>query len=79
MLEPQRTMSKATLNLTTKETLDHVQWARDNYHTKVGISGAIRAIWHPLVRQEMHRLRLRQMDKIKQRVKEIGTKKTQGQ
>jgi hypothetical protein len=53
------------LELTTKETADYVQWARDNYHSKVGISGAIKAMWHPTVRQEMHRLRLKQMDKIR--------------
>tara|TARA_R110002167_G_scaffold242392_1_gene448000 strand:+ start:585 stop:797 length:213 start_codon:yes stop_codon:yes gene_type:complete len=63
------------LNLTTKENAEHIQWARDNYHTKVGISGVIKAMWHPTVRQEMHRLRLRQLDKVKQRVKEMGMKK----
>ena len=65
------------LKLTTEENAEHIQWARDNYPTKVGISGAIKAIWHPVVRQEMHRLRLRQMDRIKQRVKEMGMKKAQ--
>ena len=63
------------MKLTTKETEDYVQWARDNYHSKVGISGAIKAIWHPVVRQEMHRLRLKQMDKIRLKVKEMGIKK----
>ena len=67
------------LELTTKETADYVQWARDNYHSKVGISGAIKAMWHPTVRQEMHRLRRKQMDKIKLRVKEIGMKKAAAQ
>jgi translation initiation factor IF-1 len=59
------------MKLTHKENTEHIQWARDNYHTKVGISGPIKAIWHPAVRQEMHRIRLRQMDKIKLRVKEM--------
>jgi|TARA_R110002153_G_scaffold67586_2_gene179975 hypothetical protein len=62
-------------NLTTKENTEHIQWARDNYHAKVGISGPIKAIWHPAVRQEMHRIRLGQMDKIKLRVKEIAVAK----
>lgn len=63
------------LELTTKETAEYIQWARDNYHSKVGISGTIKAMWHPTVRQEMHRLRLKQMDKIRLKVKEIGMKK----
>jgi len=63
------------LELTSKETAEYTQWARDNYHSKVGISGAIKAIWHPVVRQEMHRIRLRQMDKIKLRVKEMAVAK----
>ena len=63
------------MKLTTKENAEHIQWARDNYHAKVGISGAIKAMWHPTVRQEMHRLRTKQMDKIRLRVKEIGMKK----
>ena len=63
------------LDLTSEETAEYIQWARDNYHSKVGISGAIIAIWHPTVRQEMHRIRLRQMDKIKLRVKEIAVAK----
>ena len=67
------------MKLTTKETEDYVQWARDNYHSKVGISGAIKAMWHPTVRQEMHRLRRKQMDKIKLRVKEIGMKEAAAQ
>lgn len=67
------------MKLTTKETADYVQWARDNYHSKVGISGAIKAMWHPTVRQEMHRLRRKQMDKIKLRVKEIGMKEAAAQ
>lgn len=62
-------------NLTTKENTEHIQWARDNYHSKAGISGPIKAIWHPAVRQEMHRIRLGQMDKIKLRVKEIAVAK----
>ena len=63
------------MKLTTEETAEHIQWARDNYHSKVGISGAIKAIWHPVVRQEMHSIRLRQMDKVKLRVKEIAVAK----
>jgi hypothetical protein len=63
------------LELTTKENAEYIQWARDNYHSKVGISGTIKAMWHPTVRQEMHRLRLKQMDKIRLKVKEIGMKK----
>ena len=63
------------LDLTSKETAEYIQWARDNYHSKVGISGAIKAIWHPTVRQEMHRIRLRQMDKIKLRVKAMAVAK----
>ena len=63
------------MNLTPKENTEYIQWARDNYHSKVGISGAIKAIWHQTVRQEMHRIRLRQMDKIKLRVKEIAVAK----
>jgi hypothetical protein len=65
------------MKLTTEETKEYIQWARDNYHSKVGISGAIKAIWHPVVRQEMHRLRLKQMDKIRLKVKEIGMKKAE--
>jgi len=67
------------MNLTSKETAEYTQWARDNYHSKVGISGAIKAMWHPTVRQEMHRLRRKQMDKIKLRVKEIAMKKAAAQ
>lgn len=67
------------LELTTKETADYVQWARDNYHSKVGISGAIKAMWHPTVRQEMHRLRRKQMDKIRLKAKEIGMKEAAAQ
>ena len=67
------------MKLTTKENEDYIQWARDNYHSKVGISGAIKAMWHPTVRQEMHRLRRKQMDKIKLRVKEIGMKEAAAQ
>tara|TARA_R110002020_G_scaffold204603_3_gene408842 strand:- start:64 stop:273 length:210 start_codon:yes stop_codon:yes gene_type:complete len=63
------------MKLTPKETTEYIQWARDNYHSKVGISGSIKAIWHPVVRQEMHRIRLRQMDEIKLRVKEIAVAK----
>ena len=63
------------MKLTTEENAEYIQWARDNYHSKVGISGAIKAIWHPVVRQEMHRLRLKQMDKIRLKVKEMGIKK----
>jgi len=63
------------MKLTSKETTEYIQWARDNYHTKVGISGAIKAIWHPVVRQEMHRIRLRQMDKIRSKVKEMAATK----
>jgi len=63
------------LKLTTKENAEYIQWAKDNYHSKVGISGAIKAIWHPVVRQEMHRLRTKQMDTIKLKVKEMGMKK----
>jgi len=65
------------MKLTTEENAEYIQWARDNYHSKVGISGAIKAIWHPVVRQEMHRLRLKQMDKIRLKVKEIGMKKAE--
>ena len=61
--------------LTHKENAEHIQWARDNYHSKVGVSGAIKAIWHPVVRQEMHRLRTKQMDRILLKVKEMGIKK----
>ena len=63
------------MKLTSKETTEYIQWARDNYHSKVGISGPIKAIWHPVVRQEMHRIRLRQMDKVKLRVKEMAAVK----
>ena len=63
------------MNLTPKENTEYIQWARDNYHSKVGISGPIKAIWHPVVRQEMHRMRLRQMDKIRLRVKEMAVAK----
>jgi hypothetical protein len=65
------------MKLTPKETEEHIQWARDNYHTKVGISGSIKAIWHPVVRQEMHRIRLRQMDEIKLRVKSMAAAKAE--
>ena len=63
------------MKLTPKENTEYIQWARDNYHSKVGISGPIKAIWHPVVRREMHRIRLRQMDKIKLRVKEMAAAK----
>ena len=62
-------------DLTPKENTEYIQWARDNYHTKVGVSGAIKAIWHPAVRQEMHRIRLRQMDKLRAKVKEMAAAK----
>ena len=65
------------MKLTPKETEEHIQWARDNYHTKVGISGAIKAIWHPVVRQEMHRMRLEQMNRIKLRVKDMAAAKAE--
>ena len=63
------------MKLTPKENTEYIQWARDNYHTKVGISGAIKAIWHPVVRQEMHRLHLKQLAAIKLKVKEMGMKR----
>jgi predicted Rossmann-fold nucleotide-binding protein len=59
------------MKLTPEENAEYIQWARDNYHTKVGISGPIKAIWHPVARQEMHRLRRKQMAKIKLKVKEM--------
>jgi len=65
------------MKLTPKENTEHIQWARDNYHTKVGISGAIKAMWHPVVREEMHRLRLAQMKTIRLKVKEMGIKKAE--
>ena len=63
------------MKLTTEETAEHIQWARDNYHSRVGVFGAIKAIWHPVVRQEMHRIRTKQMDRILLKVKEMGIKK----
>ena len=61
--------------LTPEETKEYIQWARDNYHTKVGTTGKIRALWHPVVRQEMHRLHLKQLAAIKLKVKEMGMKR----
>ena len=65
------------MNLTPKETAEHIQWARDNYHSKVGVAGAIKAICHPVVRQEMHRMRLEQMNRIKLRVKSMDAAKAE--
>ena len=59
------------MKLTHKENAEYIQWARDNYHTKVGISGEIKSMWHPVARQEMHRLRRKQVAKIKLKVKEM--------
>ena len=67
------------MKLTTKENTEYIQWARDNYHSKVGISGAVKAMWHPVVRREMYHLRRKQMATIKLKVKEMGTKKAEEQ
>jgi|TARA_Y100000310_G_scaffold78593_1_gene75252 hypothetical protein len=63
--------------LTPEETKEYIQWARDNYHSKVGTAGKIRALWHPVVQQEMHRLHLKQLAAIKLKVKEMGVKKAE--
>lgn len=54
--------------LSKEETQTYIQWAQDNYHSKVGPTGAIKALWHPVVRQEMKRLQRKQMDTIKSKV-----------
>ena len=55
---------------------DYIQWARDNYHSKVGLSGKIKIMWHPTVRREMHRLHTKQLDIIRAKVKEMTRKKS---
>ena len=57
------------MKLIHEQSVEYLQWARDNYHQKVGISGKIKAMWHPTARCEMQRLRLRQMRGIKALVK----------
>jgi len=54
--------------LSATETKEYVKWAQDNYHQKVGVGGAIRGIWHPVVRQEMKRLQRQQMNTIKSKL-----------
>ena len=54
-------------DLSKKEEQTYVKWAQDNYHQKVGIHGAIRAIWHPVVRAEMKRLKAKQLAGIRKR------------
>lgn len=61
--------------LSSKEEQEFIKWAQDNYHEKVGVSGNIRALWHPVVRKEMHRLKRLQMQKIREKANEIATKK----
>lgn len=51
--------------LSAIEAKEYVKWAQDNFHQKVGVSGNIRAIWHPVVRQEMKRLKAKQMETVK--------------
>jgi len=63
------------VRLTHEQHRDHVQWSKDNYHQKVGISGKIKALWHPTVRHEMQRLRLKQMQGIKAIVKAVEAAK----
>ena len=63
------------MKLTPEENAEYIQWARDNYHSKVGTTGKIRALWHPVVRQEMHRLHLKQLEAIRLKVKWMGVKK----
>jgi len=57
------------MKLTHEQNREYLQWAKDRYHQKVGISGKIKALWHPAVRCEMQRLRLKQMRGIKALVK----------
>lgn len=63
------------MKLTHAQNRDHLQWAKDNYHQKVGISGKIKALWHPVVRCEMQRLRLKQMQGMKSIVKAMDAAK----
>tara|TARA_R110000824_G_C14704731_1_gene623079 strand:+ start:158 stop:370 length:213 start_codon:yes stop_codon:yes gene_type:complete len=63
------------LKLTHEQHTEYIQWARDNYHQKVGISGKVKAMWHPTVRCEMKRLRLKQMQCIKSIVKAMDAAK----
>lgn len=58
------------MNQTPEQRETLIQWAKDNYHQKVGVSGRIKAIWHPIVRAEMHRLRLKQMKQIRVKLEE---------
>lgn len=51
--------------VTPTQEQEFIQWARDNFHQKVGVSGPIRAIWHPIVRKEMWRLKKSQMETFK--------------
>ena len=55
-------------DLTPKQEQEYLQWARDNYHTKVGLSGEIKGFWHPVVRQEMQRLHQLQVQAIKNKM-----------
>lgn len=57
--------------LIASEEQSMIQWARDNFHQKVGVSGNIRAIWHPTVRREMWRLKQQQMKKIREKASEL--------
>jgi hypothetical protein len=52
------------MNDTEKSEL--IQWAQDHYHSLCGVSGGIKAIWHPVVRREMRRLRASQMRRFKE-------------
>ena len=61
-------MNKMFNELTEEENKTYIQWAKDNYHSKVGISGTIKALWHPVVRKEMRRQRSIQSDKVRQLV-----------
>jgi hypothetical protein len=55
-------------DLSKEEEKAFVKWAQDNYHQKVGIHGTIRAIWHPVVRNEMKRLKAEQLRGIKKKL-----------
>jgi len=61
-------MNKMFKELTETEEKTYIKWARDNYHSKVGISGTIKALWHPVVRKEMRRIRTIQSEKVRQLV-----------
>jgi predicted Rossmann-fold nucleotide-binding protein len=53
------------MKITPKEHEELIKWSKDNYHTKVGLTGNIKFWWHPVVRLEMQRLHQEQLKAIK--------------